>query len=80
MRLIGLAVILAVGLTLAPLAAQAQQPAAPAPAFQPAPPAPDAFDWLQFKSGEWLKGELIALYDGVLEFERDQLTHYLHGQ
>src|SRR4029079_5102700 len=45
---------------------------APAP-FQPAPPAPDAFDWIQLKSGEWLKGELIALYDGKLEFDSDEL-------
>jgi len=47
---------------------------APAP-FQPAPPAPDAFDWIQLKSGEWLKGELIALYDGKLEFDSDELDN-----
>ena len=27
------------------------------------PAAPDKFDWIQLTSGEWLKGELIALYD-----------------
>ena len=50
-------------------------PAAPASgqAFQPPVPAVDQFDWIQFTSGEWLKGELIALYDGSLEFESDQL-------
>jgi len=37
--------------------------------FQPAPPAPDTFDWIQLTSDEWLKGELIALYDGRLEFD-----------
>ena len=68
-RLLPLLAFLAV-----PDAALAQQPVPPpAPAFQPAPPAADAFDWIQFNSGEWLKGELIALYDGVLEFESDQL-------
>ena len=43
------------------------------PAFQPPSPAPDAFDWVQLTSGEWLKGELIALYDGSLEFDSAEL-------
>lgn len=38
----------------------------------PAPPL-DEFDWIQLTSGEWLKGELIALYDGSLEFDSDKL-------
>ena len=42
--------------------------------FQPPPPAPDKFDWIQLKSGEWLKGELIALYDDSLEFDSDELN------
>jgi|SRR5688572_26902 len=41
--------------------------------FQPAPPAADKFDWIQLKSGEWLKGELIALYDDSLEFDSAEL-------
>ena len=36
---------------------------------------PDAFDWIQLTSGEWLKGELIALYDGSLEFDSDELDN-----
>ena len=27
--------------------------------WKPPPPPPDEFDWIQLKSGEWLKGELI---------------------
>jgi len=41
--------------------------------FQPPIPTPDKFDWIQLKSGEWLKGELIALYDDSLEFDSDKL-------
>ena len=36
---------------------------------------PDAFDWIQLTSGEWLKGELIAMYDGSLEFDSDELDN-----
>ena len=43
--------------------------------FQPAPPAPDTFDWIQLTSDEWLKGELIALYDGRLEFDSEELEN-----
>ena len=32
-------------------------------------PPTDKFDWLQTTSGEWLKGELKALYSGSLEFD-----------
>jgi putative salt-induced outer membrane protein YdiY len=30
------------------------------------------WDWVQMTSGEWLKGELIALYNDELEFESDE--------
>ena len=30
------------------------------------------WDWLQFDTNEWLKGEVIALYDDELEFESDK--------
>ncbi len=40
------------------------------PAFEPPP---DAFDWVQLKSGEWLKGEFIGMYDDELEFDSDKL-------
>jgi putative salt-induced outer membrane protein YdiY len=46
----------------------------PQTGFQPPPPPPeDKFDWIQLKSGEWLKGELIALYEDDLEFDSDEL-------
>ncbi len=46
----------------------------PAQAWQPPPPAPDEFDWIQLTSGEWLKGELVVLYRGSLEFDSDELA------
>ena len=36
-------------------------------------PPPDEFDWIQLTSGEWLKGELKALYNEQLEFDSDKL-------
>ncbi|RLE22641.1 MAG: DUF481 domain-containing protein [Acidobacteria bacterium] len=40
--------------------------------WKPAPPMPDDFDWVQMTSGEWLKGEIIAMYDETLEFDSDE--------
>jgi hypothetical protein len=40
--------------------------------FQPTPPMPEKFDWMQMTSGEWLKGELISMYDDSLEFDSDE--------
>ena len=40
--------------------------------WQPPPPMPDDFDWVQMTSGEWLKGEIIAMYEDVLEFDSDE--------
>jgi hypothetical protein len=61
--------------------AMAQSPPQP---FPPTPPPPDKFDWIQLTSDEWLKGEFIALYDDVREFdskELDELTlDYLWGR
>jgi putative salt-induced outer membrane protein YdiY len=34
---------------------------------------PDDFDWIRLPSDEWLKGEIISMYDGVLEFDSDEL-------
>jgi len=42
-------------------------------AWQPPPPMPDEWDWIQLTSGEWLKGEIIAMYDEDLEFDSDEL-------
>jgi hypothetical protein len=41
--------------------------------WQPETPMPEKFDWIQLKSGEWLKGELIAMYKGSLEFDSKEL-------
>ena len=41
--------------------------------WQPPPPMPDDFDWIQLISGEWLKGEIIAMYEDSLEFDSDEL-------
>jgi hypothetical protein len=37
--------------------------------WKPDPPMPDAFDWVQMTSLEWLKGELISMYDDSIEFD-----------
>lgn len=36
-------------------------------------PPDDGYDWLQLVSGEWLKGELIGLFDGDIEFDSEVL-------
>lgn len=36
-------------------------------------PPEDTFDWIQLKSGEWLKGRLKAMQDRKLEFESEEL-------
>ena len=41
--------------------------------WQPSVPMPDKFDWIQLKSDEWLKGEIISMYEEVLEFDSDEL-------
>jgi len=38
-----------------------------------APPPDSEFDWIQLESGEWLKGELKALYSFELEFDSDEM-------
>jgi len=47
-------------------------------AWQPPPPPPDDFDWIQLKSGEWLKGELKVLYAKKLEFDSRVLPGGVH--
>ncbi len=41
------------------------------------PVAPDGlptdFDWIRLPSDEWLKGEIISMYDRELEFDSDEL-------
>ena len=42
------------------------------PALSWVPPE-DSFDWIQLKSGEWLKGQIKALQDRKLEFDSEEL-------
>jgi putative salt-induced outer membrane protein YdiY len=37
-------------------------------------PPEDSFDWIQLKSGEWLKGQLKAMQERKLEFDSDELN------
>ncbi len=39
----------------------------------PPTPKPEKYDWIQLKSGEWLKGELKVLYNKQLEFDSKEL-------
>lgn len=41
--------------------------------WQPSEPMPEKFDWIQLKSDEWLKGEIIVMYEDELEFDSDEL-------
>lgn len=41
--------------------------------WEPQPPMPDKFDWVQLKSGEWLKGEIKVMYEKSLEFDSEEL-------
>lgn len=68
--------------TLAATLATAEEAGPPdAPVAQPRPdasaPPPTtggdlAFDWLRHANGEWLKGELVSVRNGVVEFESDE--------
>jgi putative salt-induced outer membrane protein YdiY len=44
-------------------------------AWMPAAPdgMPTDFDWIRLPSDEWLKGEIISMYDRKLEFDSDEL-------
>lgn len=43
--------------------------------WQPPPPTDDGgFDWIQLKSGEWLKGKIKSLQDEKLEFDSEELN------
>lgn len=36
-------------------------------------PVPNGYDWIQLTSGEWLKGDFIAMYKEVIEFDSKEL-------
>jgi putative salt-induced outer membrane protein YdiY len=52
---------------LGPLQAQT-----PDPDWRPESEYEGKFDWIQMTSGEWVKGEIIAMYDESLEFDSDE--------
>jgi putative salt-induced outer membrane protein YdiY len=61
-----------------PAGGAAAQETAPAPGAVAAPwtppePSDAEFDWVQLKSGEWLKGELENLRDRKISFDSDEL-------
>ncbi len=41
--------------------------------FRPPVPQSDSFDWIKLSSGEWLKGEIMAMRKDSLEFDSDEL-------
>jgi putative salt-induced outer membrane protein YdiY len=56
--------------------AQPIQPPPPTGAtvpWRPPDPEADRFDWIQLKSGEWLKGSLKSMQDYSLEFDSEEL-------
>ena len=56
---------LACALTLSALAADEWRP--------PPPTGNDGFDWIQLKSGEWLRGRLKYIQNRKVEFVSDEL-------
>ena len=65
-----LAVCLAVAVLCAPASAQESDQV-----WKPVAPEgmPSDFDWIRLPSDEWLKGEIISMYDDELEFDSDEL-------
>ena len=64
-------------LLAAPAAVAADKPPEPGkqlPDLSWLPPE-DSFDWIQLKSGEWLKGTLKALQDRKLEFDSEEMDY-----
>jgi len=40
---------------------------------KPTPVFKQEFDWVRLSSDEWLKGDIVSMYDETLEFESDEL-------
>ena len=40
---------------------------------KPTPVFKQDFDWVKLKSDEWLKGDIVSMYDETLEFDSDEL-------
>lgn len=53
-----------------------QQASKPVATWQPPVPVfSQKYDWLKLNSGEWLKGDIISMYDDELEFESDEFSY-----
>lgn len=65
MKLINLILMMVCSVLSLQSAAEAYSP--------PEPVIADEYDWMQLTSGEWLKGEIKALYNQVIEFDSDEL-------
>jgi hypothetical protein len=65
----------AVGVAATLLAAPASRADDAKEPWQPKAPEglPTDFDWIRLPSDEWLKGEIVSMYDGKLEFDSDEL-------
>lgn len=60
-------VLFALLVLTAPLAAQETTE------WAPEEPKPDDWDWVMLVSGEWLKGEIIEMYEDSMTFDSDEL-------
>ena len=69
------AFLAALGLAASVFAAPASRAQDAKPSWQPKAPdgLPADFDWIRLPSDEWLKGEIVSMYDGKLEFDSDEL-------
>ncbi|MCJ8318691.1 MAG: DUF481 domain-containing protein [Colwellia sp.] len=69
LRTIYLTLIFLPILTLPEVAAQSSKTdwQTPSPIFK------QKFDWLRLTSNEWLKGDIVSMYDETLEFDSDEL-------
>ena len=65
----------AAGLAASLLAAPAARADDAKQPWQPKAPdgLPTDFDWIRLPSDEWLKGKIVSMYDGKLEFDSDEL-------
>jgi putative salt-induced outer membrane protein YdiY len=65
-------ILILAGIVMAALASQGADDWRP-----PAPSGQDHFDWIELKSGEWLKGKIKSLQDEKLEFDSEELDLHI---
>jgi len=64
--------VLVAALVLAGFSGQAAAQGALDADWKPSSEFEGKFDWIQMTSGEWVKGEFIAMYDDEVEFDSDE--------